>query len=69
MEDKQDKRYLREQEVARLYSISVFTLRNWRHACKGPAYSKAGRAVRYSMAEVERFFSENTVRPYGEARK
>jgi predicted DNA-binding transcriptional regulator AlpA len=49
-------RYLTEKEVARLCSISIQTLRNWRHRGQGPKYHKpTPRVVRYRQDDVEKF--------------
>jgi predicted DNA-binding transcriptional regulator AlpA len=48
--------WLNEKEVARMTSISVQTLRNWRHKGEGPRYDKPSpRVVRYPLEEVQRF--------------
>jgi len=49
-------RYLTEKEVAKFTSISIQTLRNWRHRGQGPKYHKpTPRVVRYRLDDVERF--------------
>lgn len=35
--------------------VSVETLRGWRKQGRGPRYRKLGRAVRYSIADLEAF--------------
>ena len=43
-----------ERELARIISVPVRTLQHWRLAgYGGPPYRKVGRAVRYSLADVE----------------
>lgn len=49
-------RWLNEKEVAQITSISVQTLRNWRHRGQGPKYDKPSpRVVLYRMDEVQKF--------------
>jgi len=48
-------RALTEHEVAQRLSLSVATLRAWRLKRKGPRYVRFGRAVRYLVADVERY--------------
>lgn len=49
-------RYLTEKDVAKLCSISIQTLRNWRHRGQGPKYHKpTPRVVRYRLDEVKQF--------------
>ena len=53
---KNEPRYLNEKEVAKLCSISIQTLRNWRHRGQGPKYHKpTPRVVRYRLDEVQQF--------------
>lgn len=40
-------------EVAAMLKLSPNTLANWRSQGKGPAYSKAGRLVRYWSDDVD----------------
>lgn len=47
---------LDEKQVAEILRVAVTTLRNWRVARRGPPFVKLGlRAVRYRLADVERF--------------
>ena len=43
------------KEAARLLSISPRTLERWRVTGEGPRFRKLGRAVRYAIADLERF--------------
>lgn len=52
-----------EIEAARLMSVSVQTLRNWRSTLRGPKYLKLGRSVRYSIADLEKWMQERTINP------
>ncbi len=49
------KQFVREREAAEYMGISVATLRRWRtFRCKsGPAFTRLGRMVMYSMTELE----------------
>ena len=38
---------------------SVKTLENWRGAGKGPKYEKIGRAILYSLPDIEAYEREN----------
>lgn len=46
---------LTTQEAADLLSLSKRTLETWRITGNGPRYYKLGRAVRYSVIELETF--------------
>jgi len=48
---------LDDHEVARLLSVAVATLRNWRCLGRGPRYVRLGesRMVRYKRADVEAY--------------
>lgn len=49
---------LDEREAARLYTLAVATLRNWRALKQGPRYVKLGkRTVRYRRSDLEAFVS------------
>jgi len=54
---------LKETEVARLLGFHVQTLRNQRFAGTGLPYFKIGRAVRYDMADIERYLDERRIKP------
>jgi predicted DNA-binding transcriptional regulator AlpA len=56
-------RYLTEKQVSEVTGIAVQTLRNWRQLRRGFPYSKVGRAVRYSTADVEEFMEVRRVKP------
>lgn len=48
--------YLREGDAAAFLGLSPKTLSRWRWAGgRGPSYGKFGSAVRYSIADLERF--------------
>jgi len=56
-----DIKYLNEREVAELTSRSLSTLRNERSLGLGIPYSKVGRSVRYSLADVVEFMEAHKV--------
>ena len=49
---KERSQYLKEVDAAEFLNLSVFTLRNWRHAGVGPRIRKFQRAVRYAMSDL-----------------
>lgn len=52
---------LTPEEVAQLLRISVSTLRIWRkNPYSGPRWVEVGGNIRYRLADVERYLSENT---------
>lgn len=46
---------LNERQAAKILNLKVPTLRRWRWAGKGPAFLKIGGAVRYDLAELDRY--------------
>jgi hypothetical protein len=54
-------RYLNEQQVGQIVGRALSTLRNERAAGKGIPYIKAGRSVRYNLADVVRYMEERKV--------
>ncbi len=52
------KKYYTTEEIAEIYSINVNTLCWWRSQSMGPRYFKLGKPVRYSIAEVDKFFEQ-----------
>ena len=62
-----DRRLLTEQEISRLYSVSLAYLRKKRLASDGPPYLKIGRMVRYHLQDVEEFFNSHLVSNLKEA--
>ena len=59
--------HLTDREAARYCGLSVNTIRIWRQGGRGLAYVKLGRAVRYSVADLEEFLRARRVVPGGEA--
>lgn len=54
---------LTEKDAAIVLGMRVKTLQMWRHLCKGPRYHKLGRAVRYSMRDLEEYMDGRIVEP------
>jgi len=48
-------RLLKERDVAARLGLSLATMRRWRLLRQGPKWLKLGSAVRYELAEVERW--------------
>ena len=53
--------FLNDEEAAKFLRLSPQTLRNWRTQSRGPAYIKAGRAIRYAMEDLRAFMNQNRV--------
>ena len=51
------------------YNISTKTLANWRSEKRGPKYIKMGKKIRYLRKDVEKWFTENTVKTYNKPKK
>jgi hypothetical protein len=61
-------RRLTVEEAAQVLCVSVKTLEAWRRLGKGPMFVKLGRAVRYTMRDLDQFTRERTVRNSAEGR-
>lgn len=46
-------------EAANYLRIEKRTLENWRVSGRGPAFVRLGGAVRYRMAQLEKFIAQN----------
>ena len=46
---------LTEEQVSKLWQISISTLRYWRNSGDGPNFFKVGRLVRYSEGALEAY--------------
>ena len=57
--------FLNDKEAASFLRLSPQTLRNWRTQSRGPAYIKAGRAIRYAMEDLRAFMDQNRVNNAG----
>ena len=53
--------YLNDVEAAKFLRLSPQTLRNWRVQSRGPAYIRAGRAIRYSSEDLKDYMDQNRV--------
>ncbi len=62
--DKKDKRYLTEKEVSAITGLSVSLLQKMRQQCKGIPYIKLGKAVRYTLEDVQAFMEAHRVNVY-----
>lgn len=62
-----DQRLLTESEAADLMRMSVRTLQAWRSQVTGPAYVRAGRAIRYSRSDLVQWMRANRVVPASRA--
>jgi hypothetical protein len=57
--------FLNDVEAAKFLRLSPQTLRNWRTQSRGPAYIKAGRAIRYAMEDLRAFMDQNRIKNSG----
>jgi hypothetical protein len=65
LETLKGKRFLTEEEVSRLFSIPVASLRSERSRKTGPDYIKDGRRVLYPQVELLKYYSGRLVRLRG----
>ncbi|HEY8126156.1 MAG TPA: helix-turn-helix domain-containing protein [Methylocystis sp.] len=56
-----------ERRAAEILGLQVKTLQEWRTSGKGCPFVKIGRAVRYSLADLDAFIVKNTVQSTTEA--
>ncbi len=49
-----------EEQFCELMEITPTTAAAWRYRSTGPAYSKAGNKIFYSLADIEVFIRERT---------
>jgi hypothetical protein len=54
---------LAEVHAAKLLNLSTRTLQAWRLADRGPAFVRAGRAIRYRRRDLLAWIDTNTVAP------
>jgi predicted site-specific integrase-resolvase len=54
---------LDENQAAKILGVAVQTLRNWRHQCRGPAYVKMGRSVRYQVNDLVDYLNKKKIDP------
>jgi len=50
--------YITPQQLADLLQVPIGTIRRWRHVGEGPPGFRAGKHVRYSLAEVLSWVAE-----------
>ena len=60
-----EQKFLNETEVSALIGRSVQTLRNDRCQCRGLAYIKYGRQIRYVLADVLAAMAAHRIVPGG----
>lgn len=56
-------RLVNEKEAAAILGLSVKTLQQWRFCATGPVYRKLGKAVRYSLADLQAYVESCAVNP------
>ena len=49
---------LTDREVSRMLGVSLGTVRRWRLFRGGPRFRKLGSAVRYALADIETWLSQ-----------
>jgi hypothetical protein len=55
------KQLVNERRAAEILGLQVRTLQQWRMSGRGVCYVKIGRAVRYSLNDLDAFIAKNTV--------
>jgi hypothetical protein len=60
---KDDDALLGEVAAAQFLNLSTRTLQAWRLSGRGPAFVRAGRAVRYRRSDLVAWIQVNTVSP------
>ena len=55
--------WLTEKQVASMIGVSISKLRQDRCRCRSIPYSKFGRLVRYSLADIQAAMGENRIKP------
>jgi excisionase family DNA binding protein len=58
--------HLTDLGAAEYLGVSPATLRAWRLQCRGPAYRKLGRAVRYHRQDLDAWSEAQVVQPLHE---
>jgi len=53
----------RDTEAAQILGLKPITLRFWRMQKRGPVFSRLGRSIRYSEADLQAFIETNKVLP------
>jgi hypothetical protein len=63
MEATNQLKFVTDREASQITGLAVQTLRNYRMMRKGPAYSKVGSSIRYSVDDLKNFMSKHRVVP------
>ena len=58
-------KYLTERQASQLTGFALSTLRNHRHLGRGIPYIKAGRSIRYSLADVVEYMEGKKIKTDG----
>jgi len=58
-----ENRVVNEHQAATILGKAVQTLRNERCSCKGPAYIKLGRSVRYKISDLLDYIARHRIDP------
>ncbi len=61
MMENTDIKLLNEKQVAKILGVARQTIANWRFQGRPPRYCKLGRAVRYSLADIESFIERSRI--------
>ena len=61
--ERKDSPSLSDIPAAEYLGLKPQTLRNWRYLGRGPAYHTLGRAIRYSIADLQRFKDKHRIDP------
>ena len=56
--------YLNEKDVAAITGLSLSTIQKMRSHCRGITYVKIGKAVRYTLEDVQAFMEAHRVNVY-----
>jgi excisionase family DNA binding protein len=55
-----NRKIINTREAAEYLGLTESTLEKWRCYGTGPRFCKVGRSVRYRMADIEKYLTENT---------
>jgi phage terminase Nu1 subunit (DNA packaging protein) len=61
------KRLVNERRAAEILGLQMRTLQKWRVSGQGVCFVKIGRAVRYSLDDLDAFIAKSTVQSTTEA--
>lgn len=54
---------LTDPETTSLLRLAPGTMALWRHKCRGPAYIKIGRSVRYKYSDILEYLANQRITP------